>query len=679
MASSEAFTEKSMAKDPINFEDLFLYAPDGHLITDLKANILIANHVTARLLNTPPEDIPGKSLIGFILADQQETFQEWFEHLTGPKDSHQAEFSLKPVEQPSFPVNFLVAPWSSEDNGDGSPTGYRWVMRDIREQVALRQALQQQTERYRLLQEIAAASNRATNLQEALQYAIDRICAFMKWPVGHAFLTISNDHQELIPTRIWHLEDPQRYRSFREVTEETRFQPGEGLSGKVLATGKPFWVPNVLEEKGFERLSIPEDRPVRAGIFFPILTGEEVAGVMEFFSEQIIEPDNHLLDTMNQIGLILGRVVERERSQEALRASEARFRRIFENTNVGFILIDTQGKIMASNRALQKMIGYTAEELHTKNVLDLNFPEDVDESRRLLGMIRKQPESNFRLDRRYVRNDGSTLWARVFVTWFMQDEIERSYMIGLVENITEQKRMQKELSEIRRRLLYRGEMERMMLARELHDGPLQDLHALTYNLATIFQDTQDEDIRQEYWEIKESLRTVIHSLRSTVGDLRPPALAPFGLEKAIHSHAARLVENYPDLSIHLDTDDDELTLDETIRLALYRIYQQAVQNVLRHSNAENLWIRLKISEAEVELEIQDDGKGFSTPTNLVDLVRNGRFGLVGAAERAHAMGGQLSVTSIPGEGTRVKAVVPKNPPEDVPVDEKPFIRFDGKS
>ncbi|MGH7902342.1 MAG: GAF domain-containing protein, partial [Thermodesulfobacteriota bacterium] len=170
-----------------------------------------------------------------------------------------------------------------------------------------------------LLQKIAVASNMAPTIEDALQFALDQVCCFTGWPVGHAYLTDSTGN--LAPTTIWHIEVPELFETFRRVTEATSFPPGIGLPGRVLASGKPAWIMDVTKDPNFPRAKLATDIGVRAGFGFPLLIGKEVVAVLEFFSEKSMEPDEDLLDVMAQIGTQLGRVVERKRAEKDLQES----------------------------------------------------------------------------------------------------------------------------------------------------------------------------------------------------------------------------------------------------------------------------------------------------------------------------------------------------------------------
>ncbi len=157
--------------------------------------------------------------------------------------------------------------------------------------------------------------------------------------------------------------------------------------------------------------------------------------------------------------------------------------------------------------------------------------------------------------------------------------------------------------------------------------------------------------------MKHDIKKVVVDLRSTTQELRPPTLASFGLEKAIRSHAEEIQEKHPELKIHLSLARDQQMLSEDMRLTLFRIYQQSIANILRHAEASEVHIRFVFDVEEARLVIEDNGKGFVVPPGWISLIRQGHFGLAGAAERVEALGGIFEVESHPGHGTIVRAVI----------------------
>ncbi len=135
-----------------------------------------------------------------------------------------------------------------------------------------------------LLQEVAVAANEASSLEEAFQFTLDRVCAFTGWPMGHVYVPSEAEGDELRTTSLWHLDDPEKFKPFQQVTAKTTFAPGEGLPGRVFATAEPAWIADVSQDPDFLRTNAVEDAGVKAAFAFPVVMGDEVLAVLEFFS-----------------------------------------------------------------------------------------------------------------------------------------------------------------------------------------------------------------------------------------------------------------------------------------------------------------------------------------------------------------------------------------------------------
>jgi signal transduction histidine kinase len=203
------------------------------------------------------------------------------------------------------------------------------------------------------------------------------------------------------------------------------------------------------------------------------------------------------------------------------------------------------------------------------------------------------------------------------------------------------------------------ERERVEIARDLHDGPLQEMIAINFGLTEALQFSEKEERLRKISFLQDAIQRQIRDLREFCSELRPPALAPFGLEKAILSHADTFRFKYPNILLHLDLMKDAQTLDESLRLSLYRIYQELIHNVVRHSGATEVTVRLWLDTKEVTLLVEDNGHGFAMPPEWVELARQGHMGLVGVRERAESLQGTVQVFSSESGGTTVVVTVPR--------------------
>ena len=205
---------------------------------------------------------------------------------------------------------------SERKTQDGGTVG---VFTDVTELKRAEEALREKTEFLALNQVITAAANEAAGVESAIRIALDQVCAQARWPVGHAYMLVG---EELVTSRVWHLDDSERFETFRRVSEATRFGPGDGLPGRVLSSGKPAWITDVTKDRNFPRAQMATDLGVKGAFGFPVLVGKDVVAVLEFFSERVVEPHEALLDVAAQIGTQLGRVIERQRAEGQLREAK---------------------------------------------------------------------------------------------------------------------------------------------------------------------------------------------------------------------------------------------------------------------------------------------------------------------------------------------------------------------
>jgi PAS domain S-box-containing protein len=180
--------------------------------------------------------------------------------------------------------------------------------------ATLEQRVVERTALLTLIQDVTRAANEAPESPVALQDTVDRLCAYTGWPIGHVYLAVAPGADRWAPTAIWHLDAPERFRAFQQATQGLEYAPGEGLIGRVGARGQPEWQRAVGTDPTCPRRHAAQEAGLRTGVAWPLLVGNEVAGVLEFYATESLAPNAALLAAMTQIGTQLGRVVERERA-----------------------------------------------------------------------------------------------------------------------------------------------------------------------------------------------------------------------------------------------------------------------------------------------------------------------------------------------------------------------------
>lgn len=213
-----------------------------------------------------------------------------------------------------------------------------------------------------------------------------------------------------------------------------------------------------------------------------------------------------------------------------------------------------------------------------------------------------------------------------------------------------------EVNRLYGKVLSSREEEQKRIARELHDGVVQDLVDLLYRLES---GALSETSREE--GVREKLRQVIDNTRRLCAELRPSALDDLDLPLAIRGYVEEVRGNFGlDVRLELGEDGDARfeEVPEEARVTIFRVLQEGLMNVERHAAAGRVEVRLRMEAGEMVLEVEDDGRGFDCPARLGSLVLEGRFGLAGAQERVCLLGGSLEVESRPGRGTRLTARIP---------------------
>jgi two-component system sensor histidine kinase DegS len=201
------------------------------------------------------------------------------------------------------------------------------------------------------------------------------------------------------------------------------------------------------------------------------------------------------------------------------------------------------------------------------------------------------------------------------------------------------------------------EIERARLARELHDGPVQNLIVLGQRAEMAqrwVEKNQSEQANQALAELRRTERDTVAELRRIISALRPIYLEDLGFVPALEM----LVRQYADLTdaeLHLEKRDPVCRMPSEIELAAYRVAQEALRNAIQHAQAMHITIRVQCQPDILRLTVTDDGVGFVLPSQPQDLTRAGHFGLLGMQERITQLGGTFHIDTAPGLGTSVTA------------------------
>jgi PAS domain S-box-containing protein len=365
------------------------------------------------------------------------------------------------------------------------------------------------------------------------------------------------------------------------------------------------------------------------------------------------------------------REVERQSADHALKASEMRYRRLFETAQDGILILNAgTGQIDDVNPFLTDLLGYTREQLLGNKLWEIGPFKDVKASKAEFRELQREA---------YVRYDDlplETSAGKSINVEFVSNvyQVNGSKVIQCnIRNITERKQAEakrkeysRKLQVLSRRLVEAQETERRNIARELHDEIGQALTVMQLNLQAMLLSPGTEVVSPRLNETLEVVERVLEQVRDISLDLRPSILDDLGLEPALRWYTERqaaLVE----LKVKFHADQLEQRLDPMIETECFRVAQEALTNVVRHAQAKVVTVELRKENGQLHLRVSDDGIGFDGASVREQAVRGASLGLLSMEERASLAGGGLEFKSNPGQGTEVHAWFPlkwQTPPSE---------------
>ena len=328
----------------------------------------------------------------------------------------------------------------------------------------------------------------------------------------------------------------------------------------------------------------------------------------------------------------------------------AEYRAVFEAAPDGIIVVDGDGIIQDVNPRAYEQFGYEPGELVGESIEILVPRSQRDVHRRQRDAYQDDPRTRpmgAGLELTGVRKDGTAFPVEISLSPMPGDTAP--WVISVVRDLTERKR----LRDFGVGALRAAEDERQRIARELHDDTAQRLAAMLVRLQVATRQDEAQRRREILEEVREGILETVEAVRRIARGLRPPVLDEVGVVAAIRSHVEAVRKAY-EFEIDVEAPLDEPQLGPDAELALYRIVQEALSNVVRHAEASRARVRFGRARGRFEVVIEDDGKGFvEDPTRP-----HAGLGLMGMRERARNAGGEIEIESRAGEGTRVRVEIP---------------------
>ncbi len=337
---------------------------------------------------------------------------------------------------------------------------------------------------------------------------------------------------------------------------------------------------------------------------------------------------------------------DEQQARSGQRAAEARYQQLFDINAVPILVASPTGVILDANPAARALVQGTLTGRPVQDVLGAGLEALGDGAGHVVTI--SAPKAS---PRDY----------RVNIARIPARSAERPLTQLVLEDVTEERAEGDRVHRFAGLLLEVQEEERRRIAQELHDEPLQLLVHLARSLERLETTPQNTDtLADGFGAARRQSLDIAARLRAVVAGLRPPALEQLGLTAALRGFLAD-VEEAAMLRPDMRVTGTQTRLSPEVELAAFRIAQEAVNNVIRHSGVSRLRLTLAFGTGRLCLSVADDGRGFD-PAAVDRQLPGGRLGLLGMRERAALAGGRLTVRSAPGQGTTVEATFPAEAP-----------------
>ena len=396
------------------------------------------------------------------------------------------------------------------------------------------------------------------------------------------------------------------------------------------------------------------------------------------------------------IGMVMD-IDEQKKMQERIRESQALFQALYDNVAVGIAVMTLERRPIAFNSTTERIIGYELDELQNVDLRLLAVPEDRAMDMELFQELKEGKRNSYVMERRYRHKSGRIFWARINYSLVRDLESKPDYLVGIIEDIDDQKRAAERLAaqeveyrrtleqsveerthklaeanqrlqkEIAERLIIEEQLakkaaqeavtaERTRLARDLHDAVTQTLFSSSL-IAEVLPDLWAmyiEEAKKSTEELRQLTRGALAEMRTLLLELRPASLTQTRLSDLIKQLCEAFIGRSR-LPITL-TIEGERNLPPEVQIAFYRIAQESLNNVFKYARARQVNVSLLLSASGVKFEVCDNGIGFDTSTS-----KPTSLGMRIMRERAEAIGADFHIFSTPGSGTCVEVTWNENP------------------
>jgi PAS domain S-box-containing protein len=602
--------ELALQESEAKYRGILANIEDGYYEVDLHGNLTFFNDSLCEILGYPRSELMGMNYRTFMLEEDADrvfkTFNQVFATGSGAKGSEWR------VKRKDGAVVYLDTSVSLIRDAEGNVQNFGGITRDVTERRYAEDALRASEEKYRSL--------------------------FESLPIGLFQTTIDGRIIDANPACLQIFRCPSREELMAQDARKAYLKPadGENFRRQLMRNGSV---------RDYESRLWCWD----GSIVWVNITAHVIYDDWGNFS--------HIEGSLQDITL-------RKQNEMRLQESEAKYRGLTERSSDVIAVVDKNGKPIFWSPSSEQILGYTYDELMAREPSELMGADDYERMLVYIDQIVEQKAADsFEIS--MTRKDG----AEIIIEWTATPIYYGKKLSGLQfvgRDITTRKKAEaalqkshEQLRNLSKHLEAAREQERTAIAREVHDDLGQLLTAIKFDLAWMKRHAQDVDADTLLEKVDMSMGLVDGSLQSVKqisARLRPEILSDLGLEAAMDWYLSEFRERTGikcDSRIQQQAFSGDRICDE-LCISMFRIFQEALTNIARHSRATEVFVKLNQSDGWIDFQIIDNGVGIDT--EVINDTQS--FGLLGIRERVNAFGGNMELTGDPEKGTALKIKLP---------------------
>ena len=414
------------------YRELFEHSPLMCFVVDPVGTVLAVNAFGAAQLGYTVSELVGQSVLKVFFPDDKEAARKKLE-LCVQTFGQQNKWEIRKVRKDGRLL------WVRENAKTVRRSDGNLIVLIACEDISDRKRGEQRLAAQYGVTRVLAESDSLAAARPAL---LRTICEAMDWDWG-ALWSVGQQPERLRCDFIWHAASSDSA-EFDAASRELACAPGEGRAGQVWQTRQPLRIADVAKDPGFRRGPAAARAGLHTGLACPILLGPEALGIIEFFSRRIREPDEQEVATLAAIGSQIGQFIRRRRAEQAVQASEKRFRALIEHAYDVVLLLNAEGTVLYASPSVERVLGYAPEELIGRSGYDLVHPDHLQEAISRFTRSMEPPGAVVTGERLLLHKDGSFRWAEnVIVNLLSESSVQA--MVMHLRDVTERKQAEEAL------------------------------------------------------------------------------------------------------------------------------------------------------------------------------------------------------------------------------------------